>query len=102
VDANGSLGDAIAAAADLAKLGENDFRVRYVEEALSPFEQALADILKGSAGVWIHDLGLTLPTAWLPDAHQRELARAKGLATDVLTQRRPGVIAHCNCTEITP
>jgi protease-4 len=102
VDATGSLGDAIAAAADLAKLGENDFRVRYVEEELSPFEQALADILKGTAGAYIRDLGVTLPTAWLPDAHQRELARAKRVATDVLTQRRPGVIAHCNCTEVTP
>jgi protease-4 len=102
VDATGSLGDAIAAAADLAKLAEGDYRVRYVEKELSPFQQILADALKGGAAAWIADLGLSLPTSWLPDAHERELARAKRLATDVLTQRRPGVIAHCNCTEVTP
>lgn len=102
VDATGSLGDAIAAAADLAKLAEGDYRVRYVEKELTPFQQMLADALKGGAAAWIADLGLSLPTSWLPDAHERELARAKRLATDVLTQRRPGVVAHCNCTEVTP
>lgn len=102
VDATGSLGDAIAAAADLAKLTEGNYRVRYVEKELTPFQKFLADVLKGGAAAWIADLGLSLPTSWLPDAHERELARAKRLATDVLTQRRPGVIAHCNCTEVTP
>lgn len=102
IDATGSLGDAIAAAADLGKLEADSYTVRYVEEELSPFQQALADALKGSAGAWMIELGVTMPTAWLPNAHERELARAKRLATDVLTQRRPGVIAHCNCTEITP
>lgn len=102
VDATGSLGDAIAAAADLAKLAEGDYRVRYVEKELTPFQQMLADALKGGAAAWIADLGLSLPTSWLPDAHERELARAKRLATDVLTQRRPGVVAHCNCAEVTP
>jgi protease-4 len=102
VDATGSLGDAIAAAADLAKLEEGAYRIRYVEKELTPFQQMLADALKGGAAAWVADLGITLPTAWLPDAHERELARAKRLATDVLTQRRPGVVAHCNCTEVTP
>ncbi len=102
VDATGSLGDAIAAAADLAKLAEGGYRVRYVEKELSPLQKMLADALKGGAAAWIADLGLSLPTTWLPDAHERELARAKRLATDVLTQRRPGVIAHCNCTEVAP
>jgi len=102
VDATGSLGDAIAAAADLAKLTEGNYRVRYVEKELTPFQKFLADVLKGGAAAWIADLGLSLPKSWLPDAHERELARAKRLATDVLTQRRPGVIAHCNCTKVTP
>jgi protease-4 len=102
VDATGSLGDAIAAAAELAELAEGAYRVRYVEKELTPLQKILADALKGGAATWIADLGISLPSAWLPSAHERELARVKRLAADVLSQRRPGVIAHCNCTEVAP
>ncbi|MFT4197212.1 MAG: signal peptide peptidase SppA [Pseudoxanthomonas sp.] len=52
VDQLGGLKDAVADAAARAKLGSKpeDYRVRYVEKALSPFEQFLAGLSSGPAG----------------------------------------------------
>lgn len=102
VDATGSLRDAIAAAAELAELAEGGYRVRYVEKELSPFQKLLADALKGGAASWLADLGLSLPRGWLPKLYEAERERAQRLAAMVLDQRRPGIVAHCNCTEVTP
>lgn len=102
VDATGSLADAIAAAAELAELGEGAYRVRYVEAELSAFEQAISDFTGADAGVWIARLGVRLPEAWLPDQTRQAMARTVRMAQTIIEQRRPGVMAHCDCEQLSP
>lgn len=102
VDATGSLADAIAAAAELAELGEGAYRVRYVEAELSAFEQAISDFTGADAGVWIARLGVRLPQTWLPDETRQAIARTVRMAQTIIEQRRPGVMAHCDCEQLSP
>lgn len=104
VDATGSLHDAITAAAALAKLEADAFRVRYVEKELSPTEALIANLMK-DASVVLPSLDAMLPSqlkllAAAPES--TELLRAKRLAATIVDQRRPGVIAHCDCEALSP
>lgn len=54
VDAFGGLKDAVADAADRAKLGKQDaYRVRYIEKATTPFAQFVSGFAGSQAGAWM-------------------------------------------------
>lgn len=98
VDEMGYLGDAVAHAASLAELGEDEYRVRYIEKQGSPFEQWMGGFASGGIGAMLlrdSDLVRSLVTAAVPEV-ERDLA----LFRDALA-RDPGVpvktLAHCLC-----
>jgi len=95
VDHLGNLDDAIASAARIAGLGD-DYRVRYVEPELKPWQQFFAGMgaralvaagLEPSSGLM----------AWMPEETRANLLRDLRLLTEVTRSGRPGVIAHCLC-----
>ncbi len=95
VDHLGNLEDAIASAARIAGLGE-DYRVRYVEPELKPWQQFFAGM--GARALMTAGLesghGLT---DWLPPETRANLMRDLRLITEATRSGRPGVIAHCLC-----
>ena len=97
VDELGGLSDAIAEAARRADLEAGAYRVVYVEKALSPFEQFVADVssnamLRGA----VAQLGV--PALALDSAAGRELGRGLRLLQSPPTGGKPfKVVAHCFC-----
>ncbi|MBB3800514.1 protease-4 [Xanthomonas arboricola] len=53
VDAFGGMQDAVADAADRAKLGRGKFRVRYVEKPATPFSQFMSGFAGSRMGAWM-------------------------------------------------
>lgn len=64
VDQMGGLQEAIAYAAQDAKLG-NNYAVRYVELPVSPFQRFLLSISNSASVRALTSLGLSLPKSWL-------------------------------------
>jgi protease IV len=95
VDHLGNLDDAIASAARIAGLGE-DYRVRYVEPELKPWQQFFAGM--GARALIAAGLesghGLA---GWLPGETRANLLRDLRLIMEATRSGRPGVIAHCLC-----
>jgi protease IV len=94
IDQLGGLQQAIAAAAERAKLAAGEHGVRYVEKQLSPFEQFVVDATRNSmmrslAG----ELGLS--RALLPARIERELQQ--GLSLLQPGSRKIRAIAYCFC-----
>ena len=97
VDAFGGLQTAIDDAAARAKLGKNDYRVDYIEEPMSPFEQFISNLAGNSEtqGLvrWASPaLGLIQQTR----LGQQIRADLKWL--DRNTSKPVNAIAHCFCT----
>lgn len=93
VDKLGGLGDAIAAAASRAKLG-NDYHVRYVEREPSAWERVLLSFGDSEAIVKLaRNVGFSLPTSLLD---RGEIAEIAGLV-ESLRGKRYGAFAHCFC-----
>jgi len=93
VDKLGGLGDAIAAAAVRAKLG-NDYHVRYVEREPSAWERVLLSFGDSEAMVKLaRNVGFSLPTSLLD---RGEIAEIAGLV-ESLRGKRYGAFAHCFC-----
>lgn len=93
VDKLGGIGDAIAAAAARAKLGEG-YQVRYVERELSAWERLALSFSNSEALVraarWA---GFALPAGLFSDGDVRQFA---GIA-ESLRGKRYGTFAHCFC-----
>jgi len=96
VDALGGIGDAQAEAAKLAHLGAKDYRVEYVEKALSPIDQIFLDMSKrASMAGLVRTLG---PASTL--FGQDQLERVRG---ELSWMQRPRTgfpvraVAHCFC-----
>jgi len=94
IDELGGLDDAIAAAAELAGLGEDEFGIKNIDHEMSAMEQFFVDLLGMSvrAGVDV--------SAWLdrPLALE-EMARQLGEKTDTLLRFNDprGIYSHCFC-----
>ena len=93
VDQLGGLGEAVADAAQRAKLGK-DYPVRYAEEPLGGFEQFLINLNDNAMIQVAQSYGIELP-AWV--AHVNAMApELKMLRT--AQSGRPNVYAYCFCT----
>lgn len=92
VDQMGGLGDAIADAANRAKLGK-DYPVRYVETATGAFEQFLAGLNDNAMIHVAQSYGVRLPS-WL--AQLPKMAPELGLLRNAQSGR-PNVYAYCFC-----
>jgi protease-4 len=99
VDAFGGVQDAIAAAAEAAGLDEGDYRVRYVEKEVTPFERFFANFVSsrmGSALVGDSDFARGVVAAMLPEQVRDELAFVqRALARN--GGRPVTSVAHCFC-----
>jgi protease-4 len=97
VDVLGGLNDAIAEAARHAKLSEGNYRVEYVEKAMSPFEQAIVDATR-NATVRTLAVRLGVPALLLesPAAHSLEQG-LRMLQTPPAGGKPFKVVAHCFC-----
>jgi len=96
IDRLGLLPDAIAEAANRAKL-DSGFRVTYVEKEPSAFESLLQSMSRSSLAHLLAEAGLGLPASLLPAHTLDELARIRQF-----TQQGPGskpalMLAHCQC-----
>ena len=99
VDAFGGLQDAIAAAAEAAELEEGDYRVRYIEKAVTPFEQFFANFMSTRMGVALvgdSDFARGVMASLLPAQARDELqfierALARNGGKPVTS------VAHCFC-----
>ena len=97
IDAFGGLQVAIDDAAARAKLGKNDYRVDYIEEPMSPFEQFISNLAGNSEtqGLvrWASPaLGLIQQT------RMGQQIRADLQWLDRNTSKPVNAIAHCFCT----
>ena len=99
VDAFGGLTDAVAEAAQRAKLGKPAaWQVRYVEKQMTPFERFFLRMSESRVGAaWLRESSLA--PALL--AHALPQARSDLKALDAALQPRPGApvqaLAHCFC-----
>jgi protease-4 len=94
VDELGELEAAIAAAAELAELGPEDYGTRYFERELDPGEQLLLDMLGGAKG-W----GLDLASFARPRPSLSYVADMLDEALSPLTRFNDpgGIYAYCFC-----
>jgi len=104
VDQFGGLDDAIAHAAQRAKLGKADsYRVRYIEETETPFERFFADFMTSRIGsAWLRDSSFAqglVASAMLHDAVP-QMGKDLQFVREATT-RRPGqpvkALAYCFC-----
>ncbi len=97
VDRLGTFEEALDEAAKRGGLGD-DYVVDYVEKELSAFERFLADLSGSAMAGWAKDAGVALPTAWLPPRVAADLAAARRVVMDALTQKPIAIYAHCDCS----
>jgi protease-4 len=108
IDRTGSYGDALDAAAGLAKLGKG-WRVSYIERESGQFNRVLALLgLQADAAALLDEVAAPLlqrvqraagPAALLGDAVLPGWQQEFGWLTEAALQRRPFVAAvHCLCT----
>ncbi|NIL93445.1 MAG: signal peptide peptidase SppA [Woeseiaceae bacterium] len=94
VDELGTLEDAIAAAAELAELGDEDYGTLLIEQSLSPTEQMIIDLL-GAVSVTGIDV-----SGWM-----KSPSLVRDIADDVMSKAGPllrfndpkGIYSHCFC-----
>jgi protease-4 len=94
VDELGGLDDAIAAAAELAEISDDDFGIKTIEQKLSPTEQMIVDLLSV-----VRTTGVDL-SGWGGDA-----SFVRDITLSIAEKARPllrfndpkGVYAHCLC-----
>ena len=95
VDQLGTLDEAIASAARIAGLGE-DYRIRYVEPELTPWQEFLVQM--GAEAIARAGFeGAVGPLALLPDAMRGDLIRDLELLFKTSGQGRSAAMAHCLC-----
>lgn len=95
IDQLGTLDEAIASAARMAGLGE-DYRPRYVEPELSPFQAFLIDIgAQAIARAGFEPSGRML--ALVPESMRGDLIRDLELMFRQSGSGKSGVMAHCLC-----
>jgi len=93
VDKLGGLGDAIAAAASRAKLGD-DYSVRYVERELSTWERVALSFSDSEAMVRVARwTGFRLPPGMFSSSELQQVAAT----IESLRGKRYGAFAHCFC-----
>ena len=93
VDKLGGLGDAIAAAASRAKLGDN-YSVRYVEQQLSTWERLALSLSDSEAMVRVARwTGLRLPAGMFGSGELQQVAAT----VESLRGKRYAAFAHCFC-----
>ncbi len=93
VDQLGGLGDAVADAAELAKLGK-DYPVRYQQAPLGAFERFLVGVSQNAGVELLQSWGVRLPP-WLAQIHA--LAPELSLLRDARAGT-PNVYAYCFCS----
>ncbi|HEX7768895.1 MAG TPA: signal peptide peptidase SppA, partial [Dokdonella sp.] len=93
VDKLGGVGDAIAAAAARARLGDG-YHVRYIERELSPWERLALSFSDSEAMSRLaRHAGFTLPRGVFGKAEVERIAAI----VDSLRGKRYGAFAHCFC-----
>ncbi|HEY6943274.1 signal peptide peptidase SppA [Dokdonella sp.] len=93
VDKLGGLGDAIAAAASRAKLGDR-YQVRYVERQMTTWERLALSFSDSEAMVRVARwTGLRLPAGMFGGAELQQIAAT----VESLRGKRYGAFAHCFC-----
>jgi len=93
IDRLGTFQDAIALAAKKASI--EDFHIEYIERELSPFESFMIGMSSSAAARYAHASGMTLPTAWLPDATRADLDAARKVVANALTHKPVAMYAIC-------
>lgn len=97
VDTLGTLDDAIAAAVKRASIGAQ-YKVRYMEKELSPFETMIVNASRSQLAAWVRETGLSAPAALLPASARNELEGAIRLLQQTRSAGKPfTVLAHCQC-----
>jgi protease-4 len=97
VDKLGGLRDAIAAAAGLAELAENDYAVSYVEKEPSAFEQFIANMGK-NAMAQATAAYIGVPPSLLQQPAIRQLREELQLMAPPVRGLPAHVLAHCLCS----
>ncbi|MGL4576934.1 MAG: signal peptide peptidase SppA [Burkholderiaceae bacterium] len=103
LDKTGGFGDAIAAAAQLAKLDVKEARVQYIEQEPGRLERLLAQFGGAVASVVGAQLSEQLAQAGLPMGAAKEVGKELGflaqLANPALSGSKPlQAFTHCLCT----
>jgi protease IV len=93
VDTLGTFQDAIAMAAKSAKL--DNYHLHYIERELSPFESFMVGMGSSAAARYAQESGLSLPTAWLPDATRTDLEAARRIVANALVHKPVAMYALC-------
>lgn len=94
VDELGGLDDAIAAAAELAEIGDEDFGIKSIEQELSPTEQMLIDLLGAAASIGVDVSGWAGQRSLVDDIRDSVAEKTRTL----LRFNDPkGVYSHCFC-----
>jgi protease-4 len=94
VDELGSLDDAVAAAAELAGLTDEDYGVKLIEQELSPTEQMLLDLLGTISALGVDVKGWAGPPS-LVDSIVDDIAAKAGSLAQFNDPR--GIYSHCFC-----
>lgn len=97
VDRLGTFDDALASAAKRASLVDGDYRLRYVEEPLSTFEQFMVNMSRSQLSAWIGESGLAPELSVLPERTVDDLLAVKHRVQDAMRQRPAAIYAHCEC-----
>lgn len=94
VDELGGLDDAIAAAAELAEISDEEFGIKNIDQELSPGEQMLIDLLGGAASMGIDVSGWAVQRSLVDDIKDSVAAKT----STILRFNDPkGVYSHCFC-----
>ena len=97
VDVLGGLQDAIVEAARRVKLSEGQYRVEYVEKAMSPFEQAIVDATR-NASLRALAVRLGVPALLLDTPAANSIEQGLRLLQTPPQGGKPfKVVAHCFC-----
>jgi protease IV len=96
VDRLGTLDDAIADAAERAKLGE-DYQVRYIEKDLSAWETFVLDTTRSTFADFVRASGVGMPASWLPKGTLNDMTQVQRIVEDSLRHKPVAMYAHCEC-----
>jgi len=94
VDELGGLDDAIAAAAELAEISDEDFGIKSIDQELSPGEQILIDLLGAAASMGVDVSGWAGQRSLVDDIKD---SVAEQTSTILKFNDPKGVYSHCFC-----
>lgn len=94
VDELGGLDDAIAAAAELAEISDEDFGIKTIDQELSPTEQMLIDLISTFAALGIDVSGWAGQRSLVDDIKD---SVAEKTSTFLRFNDPKGVYSHCLC-----